>query len=284
VIQVVGSVQNDAVTVAVDNVTTSLLAVSLDLGSGNDVVTFSIDEVNAGVVDADFLLGKGLNLLTLTQSGDITNGSLVDLDVEGGLQTDKVSATFAGDVNASTLLFDASLGGGNDFANLIFDLSGFDVLPGGEAHFTVDGGDGLDQLTAAKGTAAGPASLDGLLSLSLNGGAGKDILSVDLGGTGAIESSSGTGELRVRADGGDADDSILVSLVSAQASSGLNYDVVLSGGRGNDSLQLTQAVFPGSEIPANFAPAGFAIVDGGPGEDACTVNGNGLFKKRSCEL
>jgi hypothetical protein len=92
---------------------------------------------------------------------------------------------------------------------------------------------------------------------------------------------------RLCVDGGDGADRVSVT-ASTMGDSDLGatfaYDIALQGGSSNDSIS-----FVGSNPLASdpngptFGPAGFVLIDGGPGFDRCMVAGNFPVHRQNCE-
>jgi hypothetical protein len=130
------------------------------------------------------------------------------------------------------------------------------------------GGAGHDDI---KIDGAGPfatCTVTGLLALDVHGDDGDDGITANLSPpTGCTV----TGTVRVHLDGGSQNDVLTVGQLSDTASTG-QYDFLLRGGLGTDTLHLT---FENSGVnsPAAYPPVGAALLDGGFGTDTCTVSG-----------
>jgi hypothetical protein len=174
---------------------------------------------------------------------------------------------------------DADLGLGNDVldAQVATTLS---LLGGSGAQLRARGGPGNDRLSLTRGSAATLLGQQGgLLDVDLNGGAGADVLGVDLWGDFYLPTNAAV--LRVRADGGAGNDVVEVAL-GGRTGSAPRFDVSVTGGVGNDTVafDLENA---GANAAANYE-VGTAFVDGSLGVDSCRVLGNGRVDRRNCEV
>jgi hypothetical protein len=102
---------------------------------------------------------------------------------------------------------------------------------------------------------------------------------VDLAGGGFVT----TGTLRLILDGSAGNDTIAVASDLA-ATSTPTIDALVHGGAGADNLSVTLNNL-GDNLPANYGPGAAVLIDGGYfTTDVCTVFGNPILHKRSCEL
>jgi hypothetical protein len=289
-IDIAGGAANDTITVTTPNVlTNSAFSLKVDAGSGNDVVVVSEGVVTLSSITLDVALGLGTNTMTVNHLG-IINTSNVAETIEGGNGPDTVNNNWFAYVNATSRVYvTADLGAGNDKFTAGLDLGVFDIYNTSEVHFDVSGGGGANQLQVTRGATI-PGGVAGffvynnsLLDIRLKGGAQTDTMTVDLGAGGIDPASNGT--LRVRADVGGGNDTLNLLVDCSTNFGGENpfYDVVLTGGNGNDKVNwtLNNGACPGAA--ANFAPAGRVLLDGAAGSDTCVIAGTGLANRRGCE-
>jgi len=236
--------------------------------------------VNGSIVDAKVDLGGSANTFNMVQNGTIANGTF-NLDLQGGPGLlDKIESSLAGQIGAGgRFRFHGALGNGNDKFTQTFDLGNLQILAGGEARFQIDGDNGGDTITFTRnGTVGGPATLNaGLLAIGVNGGSGSDKITVDLGGGGFVT----TGTYRLRLDGMSGNDTIVAASDFGAGSTPV-IDVLIHGGTGADLIDFTSNNL-GANLPVNYGPAGHVQIDGGYFTDVCTISGNALVHKRSCE-
>jgi hypothetical protein len=286
-IDVAGYLDNDKLTATLPGADASAITLRTDLSLGNDQVNLVLggEITNGAVVDVDAVLSLGSNVFSLAQpaSQSITDSTL-SVGVEGGPNLDLVTTSFAGSFDGTArVTVSADLGAGNDKYTGTFDLTTFDVTAGAEARFDVSGGGGNDTITFTRnGTAGGASTINaGLLDFHADGGIGTDTITLDLGG-GGFQMNNGT--LALRASGGPGNDKIDATLVAEAGSTNPVFDVVLNGGRQNDTITLTLDNNSASDTAANYGPAGMALLDGSDGIDVCTVAGVSALHvhKRSC--
>src|SRR5205823_3494199 len=144
-----------------------------------------------------------------------------------------------------------------DYTNL-----GFGVKDHSQATIAVQGGAGADTLVA-KGTGSSDflfLGADARLEVDLDGGAGKDALTVDLATPGTL---AGVGELRLRLDGG-LDNDTITCMIADVIFSKLDFDIEVHGGAGDDSVAFSLEK-AGSN--PTFGPVGKVVLDGGLGKD-----------------
>ncbi len=212
----------------------------------------------------------------------------MNVHVDGGdvaSQYDVANTTFSGQIqDGSRVYVDLNLRNGNDryFGN--FDISTFGIDPlttgSSEAYFRARGGTGADQLNVSDMSKTGPAAINGLLSIFMDGGNQGDTMTTTWRGLG------GSGQFRLWEDGGVAYDTAKATLVT-DASSTNDLDINLQGGPENDIgapggdtviLSLTTNGAP------TYGPTGSAVLDGGlDGIDTCTFTGNGVYQTMNCE-
>jgi hypothetical protein len=118
--------------------------------------------------------------------------------------------------------------------------------------------------------------LEGLFDVALDGGTHSDILTFD-----ATFTSLGGGLFRLRADGGDQADTLLVETFHVpDGSTGELLSLALHGGRGNDTLLLT-----GLDPDGSVTPLGPHFSNGGPNAtDLCLGIPPALAFPLNCEL
>jgi hypothetical protein len=291
-VEVAGMAAADSFTVAPPLMDNSRYEVHADLADGNDTAIINLKNpiTNGSVVGINVTTGDG-NLSSGVNTGRITQTALIDatvsVDFDGtnnGNLTDYGYLTLAGPIGpGGRLTVRSDLGDGpNSFRGSV-SLPLFSVAAGGEVHVDVWGRSGSDDLSVSRtGTLGGAGSvMAGLLDINLDGGAGADLISVDLAGGGFKLD----GTLRIRENGGPGADN-LTALVDVDASSTTpNLDVYLYGGAGGDRLNAT-IHDNGPRTPANYGLGEAAFLDGGvDAGDICTVGaGNtGLVHKRNCE-
>jgi hypothetical protein len=267
------------------------------LGTGNDRVTFNtngFDITNSSewIIEiaespSDQIVGGNdrvfLNFASQDDQGTNTSilNSAVSVTVELGAGQDEVTTNFDGDIGDNTGEADSgvdiavSLGLQNDKFSGLFDLDFFDIFNDGELAIRVDGGRHTDQIRLARNPMflnSGPATLQGRFEMVLQGGYGADTIEVafdtSASGNDAFTSSS-LGSIELRVSGDDGVDNIQVRL-SNDASATLNYDVIVRGGTGADSMGLSIVADAGSTV--TFAPLGFALLDAGMGADSLLFN------------
>src|SRR5262249_47187321 len=211
--------------------------VRADLGGGDDVLTLHTGQLegNDARLAVHAILGAGTNRVELTSGGGALAASVsatLELDVEGGPGTDRVFVNLAGgQVGYGRVFVNAELGAGNDEFRAAVDLQTF-LLDPRIMRFRVNGGAGNEVLAFTATSDGNPGGLRGLLDVNFLGGAGADVLSVDLGGAGLRMTGP---PLRVRADGGAGNDVLNLALRAAPESA-TDFDVSLSGGPGSDRL------------------------------------------------
>jgi len=93
---------------------------------------------------------------------------------------------------------------------------------------------------------------------------------------------SGNGTTRLRVDGGDGNDLLLAGVALDSSASTPDLGLLLSGGRGSDTIFWT-LLDPGGA--ALYRELGDALAEGGgdASVDSCTFIGTGLHEALSCE-
>ena len=116
-----------------------------------------------------------------------------------------------------------------------------------------------------------------MLDINIQGGAGKDNINVDFGGTGGFtdddpfELRATNRAFRVRVDGGSGPDSINVNAANA-ATATFVYDIAIVGGSKKNGITFNGNNQGGSP---SFGPSGSVFIDGGFGTDSdVDVSGN----------
>ncbi len=265
---------------------------SISFGGG--IRNSSVDvAVDLGTGDNDFRFNFGSDLGKLDTFGPSTmNVSITGSDRAG--DRDNIVFFADGEANSgSTLNVNVRLQSGNDTFRGVFDANKFEIddddeanpFTGGAAHFTVDGGAGNDLLTMGSINQEHTIELTGLFDINLQGGQGRDTISVDFGGPGGFSNDEEEFEqlarnrsFRLRADGGGDSDTLLVNVSNTSnedLGATFSYDVALRGGAGSD-LMVFNGVNPlaGSDNGPSFGPAGAVLIDGGSGINFATAFGN----------
>ncbi len=256
-----------------NSVDQSSILVRADLGVGNDVVSLALPATSAsGRFNADVSLGSGTNAFIMTQGTAPTSGE-VNLDIEAGTGRDAVTLNPTV-VTGGRMRINAQLGAGNDTYAVNLDLSLLEMRSDGDLFLGVDGGGGNDNLAVTRnGTTASTTIIREAadFDMRLGGGIGNDIVTVDLGGGGIDAFTNGT--IRLRADGGAGNDLVTVSFDSSEPSPSSGpgrYDVAVTGGLGNDTLNATH-----NATGSVSYLQGAMILDGGLGTlDKCTTAGS----------
>lgn len=275
-VDVTGGTARDVATVAVGQVSASLVSVRFDLGAGNDLGTVAFGNIDqAAAVDVAADLGEGANAATVDLSGvgkfDRAN---VTVSVATGAGADNVALNLHDDVGggalASALLVNVNLGGGNDafVAGLDYEGNNFRVDNNSVAAITANGGAGHDKLFVQGVGANGAVRIDqgGLLDINLRGGAGNDAVRVNLGKPGALFLE---GTVRAVIDGGAGNDGVVAVFANTNTATG-RYDVTVLGGTGNDTVVFALGNSGGAPT---FGPLGKILLNGGTGADKLS-NGN----------
>lgn len=293
-IQIVGGTQSAIAVLDFTGsaITQSRVVVRADLGPAADTLhVLGPANATGSVVDLGFRLGQGSNHLLTTDGGGVLSSSTLKVHVEGSAgssQTapdDTVVAQFSGRIDGrSRLDYSANLNSGNDRWTGAFDLRTFDIDPtaaaGSEAYLDLKGNGGADTLKVTSNSTFGPATINGLLSILIDGSSQGDVLALDWGGI------TGTGKLRFWADGGMAWDRANVS-ITATNSSRNDLDIYASGGPENDigSPHGDSVTFDITNSgQAKFGAGGKAVLDGGlDGVDTCRFTGNAPRLAINCE-
>lgn len=204
--------------------------------AGVDILSgFTGNDLLDGGGDNDTLYGwDGNDTLRGGSENDILYGGKGNDRLEGGSGNDKLY----GGEGADTLIDD----GGNDYLN---GGDGDDTLDGGNGNSTLIGGNGNDTLKVWRG--------------KLYGGAGNDILTLGLAGSGV-------------ASGGDGDDTITITSSSSGSS------LVVLGGAGADKIdvRVVKSVDAGvgnDIVTARGEPV--ELIDGGFGTDTLVLMSTG---------
>ncbi|MBI3932815.1 MAG: hypothetical protein HY317_05310 [Acidobacteria bacterium] len=282
--EVVGYLQYDRVNLTTPGLDASSFLFRADLSSGNDDVDLTLggDVTGGSVLDVDAVLSVGSNTFDFLQAGKTVDASTLLIHVEGAGGVERVTSSLNGTISgAARMLFTAELGGGSDLYTGTVDLAAFDLTGPAEARFEVAGGVGSDILSFTRNGTSGGASttLGGLLDVRLTGGTGNDKLTVDLAGGGF---SIDGGTLGAWLDSGASDDKLDVFLEAASSSTNPNFDVHVNGGGQNDTITFS-LLNGGPNTAANYGPAGAAFVDGGAGNNKCPITGTGIVHRRNCQ-
>lgn len=221
--------------------TTTFDVIELRLKGGRDVVEYH--------AISDFV-GANRELRIRTGAG----ADAVSLRLNSRISEDSVFRAFVW------------LGDGNDRFTGDLVINTFAVE--GEVDLRVYGGPGRDNIVVTRGLPTGadsstplnPAEVTGLLLLQLYGEKGADRIMIDGGVAGGFRVTD-SGRIGLRADGGDANDSLLVTFRNTADSDGW-YDLQLHGGRGTDLLSF--GLFDESDGNVQFE-TGAVLLDGGNG-------------------
>jgi hypothetical protein len=285
-----GGAENVTLDFTGSTIDASWVTVRGDLYAGNDTFKWvGAAQTLDSTVDVDAFAGPGRNVFHYSDGAGQASGSDIAFYGEGSdvmTDVDAFNMALAGSLdNGARFELNANLLSGSDRFNGSVNLASFAVDPfgpaGSEAYVRALGNRGLDILTLSDGGSIGPATINGLLSVELDGGNQPDTLNFYMRGI------TGSGTLRYRGDAGIARDN-LDAKVSADASSTNILDVALQGGPENDlgsppgdNLKL---VF--NDDGATTAPFGAgALLDGGlDGQDRCDFAGTGTRRSLGCEL
>ncbi|WP_282053262.1 calcium-binding protein [Phaeobacter inhibens] len=260
-------------------------------GNGNDMLT--------GDAGADNIQGNSGNDQLFVDYADLTNGHVSGGE---GFDTLIVTSDTGVDISLLDLLVESAYGGrGNDNisgAGLADDLpifggDGNDSLTGGSGNDRLFGEDGEDSLRGDNGDdylsgGAGNDTLNGNASDDfLTGGGDEDLLN---GGSGDDYLVGGSGSDTLY---GNNHDDILHGGEGADHLNGGNGDDILRGGDGNDHLYFWRGddllvggagddTFYLQTDPqyGNAAHWGWAVVQGGTGEDTLELNVNSVDQIR----
>ena len=254
----------------------SLLVLRADLGSGPDQVTLTTFDIaaydQASVVNVEFQMDAGDDTVDYNPTADLFGGSVYRVNIVTGAGTDTVIGGVSSRVSSGRLVLNVDLGAGNDVLTwsppVLVDVDG-------SVHISVTGGPGQDHVAFALPDPFVTSSLDGLAELFVHGDDGNDDLSVNMSPP-APGSSSVTGTVRVHADGGAGNDTVIVSQRSSGGSTG-TFDFLLRGGLGADGLELNV------EGPATYTPVSAALLDGGPATDQCNLVGTAIARMQNCK-
>jgi hypothetical protein len=282
-IDVAGYTLIDKLTATLPGADASAVTLRTDLSLGNDEANFTLggDLTNGSVVDVDAVPNIGNNVVRFTQpAGQTISNSTLNVTIEGSAQFDTLTTAFAGAISGtSRVLLAADLGAGNDKFTGTFDLATFAVNAGAETRFDVLGSGGDDVITVGRNATTGTGSA-GLLDVHVDGGVGNDTIGVDFAGGFLV----GSGVVGVRVSGGPSNDKINVALDSAAGATSPVFDVALSGSGNSDTITVAVNNNAASDTAANYGPAGMVLVDGSAGVDTCTISGISAshVHKRNC--
>jgi|GEM_PF-4746323 len=311
-LDVLGGNQNDFLDVHFGPIADSTVNVSANLLGGNEtslvgnVVTPGSISFAGGIrsssVDVGVDLGTGNNNFRFDFGSDLgkldTFGpSTMNVGIVGSQRSqDRDNVVFFADGEAnsgSTLNVGVNLQDGNDNFQGIFDANTFEIddddeanpFTGGAAHFSVDGGAGNDALSMKSINQEHTIELTGLFDIQMRGGSGRDLVNVDFGGPGGFanddeefEQQARNRSFRLRIDGGDGSDAILVDLANTSdpdLGATFSYDIAIQGGAGTDVISFAgnNPLADTDNGPA-FGPAGKVLLDGGFGIDFVRLEGN----------
>jgi len=190
------------------------LNIVLQSGSGTDTVDAFFGNVATGArVSYQANLGAGDDSGSVTLGGTVAKGAYVSLSQDGGVGSDK-------------LIFDGGESTVDAGATLAVFLNGGNKVVGNG----LDKGD--DNLVA---NYAG--TLNGVMKVSVDGGAGNDVIDGSI-----IAGGNSTGYLNVSALGNAGNDTITLTVLSSAPSS--HTAVFVDGGAGKDTVIVTGAAKP----------------------------------------
>jgi hypothetical protein len=256
----------------------SSVDVNVRLGRGNNNLQFNYGIDLGHLAPPDGTAAAASDFGPSTMNVNITGGGR-------SRDADNVTLMATGEVNtASTLNFNTQFLAGNNTFNGVFDANTFQIdddggafingpngttppHSGGAAHFNILGGHGNDSVTFASINQDHTTELSGLFDTNIIGGAGSIRTKVDFGGTGftdddPFEIAATNREFRLRAFGGDGNDTTKVNLANA-ATATFAYDVAIQGGGGNNDITFV-GTNPSGGTP-KFGPAGAVVINGGFG-------------------
>ena len=247
--------------------------IKLGTGTHNVNAVFNGPIQNNSLVQGDIKFGYGLETTIVDLRGNISNSS-VHINTTGGDDArgnDAVTYLVGGVVsNGSLLDLGMALRNGADTGQIIVSQSGFSALDTSEVYFTIDGGEGDDTVTYGSDHTAGTIAMDGLVDALLYGATGNDKINVDFPQTAALDL---TGTFRVEAHGDSGRDTFNAVLSNTATSNG-SYDILLLGGKGDDTFSLTNNDPSGTGALYDYF--GNDFVDGGSGFDVATLTGVGI--------
>lgn len=192
-----------------------------------------------------------------TDTGLLLNGTAIELtepvtrivvDTRGG--NDTVSYTLADGLTSINREVNVFLGNGSDTFTADLDAG---VPTDSTLTLTVNGGNGKDTLSAT-----GAGAITGNLNLELIGGNGKD--AIDFSFTGGL-----TGSLTVIADGGNGNDTVAGEVTATAAEDTGSATIEVRGGNGKDNLSLA---VEGEALAVD------ASIDPGRGKDVIDATDN----------
>jgi hypothetical protein len=217
---------------------------------------------------------------------------------------DNISLFANGEINTgSTLNWDTHLGNGNNTFDAVFDANLWQVdddggqfiigpggttppHSGGAGHFNVEAGTGNDTILFRSINQDHTIELSGLFDINIQGGSGKDAITVDFGGAGGFtdddpfEKVATNRDFRLRINGGTGNDTIDVNVSNAPTAT-FAYDIAIVGGTAHNDITFVGVNNGGSP---NFGPAGAVSIDGGGGVSDTEVFGNFSVQTSNTDL
>jgi hypothetical protein len=248
-------------------VTDDTCVIEILMGGGNDIVAYRLQgnlHESRRVISVN--LGNGNDRFTFnTQSFDITEESVVLLEVLGGSGHDEASVAI-GNVLESNLVVETALGKGNDIFRFNTSNHGIASIDDGAiVEVAADVGPGANKFEFFNSTLVG-GTIDGQLLMDLTGGSGVDTVQ------GLWASSTGNGSdasltsLSMQLGGGN--DVVDMTYYQLSVAVGSTSKTRVQGGDGNDSLKFQYA----DENPTTiYGELQFDLL-GGTGDDVIDVN------------
>src|SRR5262249_18176801 len=277
-VDVLGSPGRDNVTVILPTVLDSYVTVRGDLGAGDDYLGVIPIQLTNSVVTTDVDLGPGSNYqdvvgFSIDNSTILTNS----LGSPSPTQVDSVRWQSVGQLtNAGRFLTNVSLLAGDDRATALVNTPATAISDSNSSIvLKIRGGAGNDTFTLNDGNGGLATTNNGLLDVGFEGGSGNDTAIVDWSGT-----ISGNGTTRLRIDGGDGNDLLLAGLNLDSSASTPDLGLLLSGGRGNDTIFWTVLDPSGA---AAYRELGGSLALGGSDTASCTFFGNGVREALTCQ-
>jgi hypothetical protein len=248
------------------------VVVRADLAAGNDAMTLVLPEMSATSFESRVQLGLGTNVFTVEQPANLSNRSSVALDVDGGSGADTVTAHFDADfLSSARAIVNADLGAGNDTFTGTVHLTTAILSAGTSLRFKAKGGPGNDTLRLTRDISIGvDRPMGAVLEAELLGGAGVDVVEVDLASGGYDV----RGTVRLALDGGAGNDALKLLLDTGPGIATRVFDISFMGGIGNDTLKLAFNDDSPTTTADHFGPAGTILFDAGAGLDTCTATSN----------
>lgn len=269
----------------------SAVLIRADLGNGANASGFvGPTQAFGSLIDVSLIAGGAAGKTTafFHDGGGRASSSTITahfVGADGARYADSLSTTLSGKLeDASRFNLYANLQQGNDRYDGHFDVStfGIDAAGGGgsEALLRVNAAQGFDVLRVDDSAVVGPATVNGLLSVDLQGGPQPDALGIVWNGL------TGSGEFRYRADGGVTNDRINGS-VSVHPNSANRLLFQFLGHTEMDiSAKVADVLNVSFDAPpsVSYGPLSGIVLDGGlQGDDVCDFVGTALHAAVGCE-